>query len=227
MRLVDYERVVVAEIGCPVQFGQQHAVGHQLDQRPVAHAVGKTDLVADGAAEGHFQLLGQPLGQGPGRDTPGLRVADETGYASARLQAHLRQLGALPRAGLAGDHDHLVGDQGGEDLVFAGRDGEVLGVRQRAGQRVAGHQARRTARLSLARQTGPHQTSMPDQEALILLAPPGRRPLRSRDATGASARPWSGWSWAGNRAAAGSPRAPSRAATRAGRRTSLPARAQA
>ena len=112
MRLVDDQRVVAQQQPVPLHLGQQDAVRHDLDQGAVAGGVGKPDLVADHRPELGFELRGDPVGDGAGRDTPRLGMPDLAVDAAAELQADLRQLGCLARAGLARD-DH--------DLVFLDR----------------------------------------------------------------------------------------------------------
>jgi hypothetical protein len=62
----------------------------------VAGLVGEPHLVADGRPDLGAEFLGDPLGDGPGRDPPGLSVADLAGDAAAKLEADLGQLGGLP-----------------------------------------------------------------------------------------------------------------------------------
>ena len=73
-----------------------------------ADLVGEADRVADGLAELGAELLGDALGDGAGGDAAGLGVADHAPDAAAELEADLRQLGGLARAGLAGDDHDLV-----------------------------------------------------------------------------------------------------------------------
>ncbi len=106
--LVDDDRVVGPEHPVPDDLVQQDPVGHQLDQRVRAGVIAEPDGVADGAAHRGAGLLGDPLGQRPGRDPPWLGVPDRAAHPAADLQADLRQLGGFPGAGLAGHDDHLV-----------------------------------------------------------------------------------------------------------------------
>ena len=100
-----------------LRLGQQDAVGHQLDEAFRAAAILEADLVADRWPSGVFEFLGDARGDRAGGDAPRLRVADEAGDAAAHLQADLRQLRRLARAGLAADDDHLVLLDGAADLV--------------------------------------------------------------------------------------------------------------
>jgi hypothetical protein len=117
--LVDDQGVVTQQPPVLLHLGQQDAVGHHLDERVVTGLVGEPHLVADHGTDLGAQLVGDPLRHGPGRDPPGLGVADLAGDAAAKLQADLRQLRGLPRAGLARDDDHLVIADGRGDLVLA------------------------------------------------------------------------------------------------------------
>ena len=85
--LVDDDRVVATQHPVPLDLGEQDAVGHDLDQRAAARAVGEPDLVADDVAELGAELLGDALGDAAGRDPPRLGVADHgarTGHGRAR-----------------------------------------------------------------------------------------------------------------------------------------------
>ena len=122
--LVDDDRVVAAQHAVALDLGQQDAVGHHLHQRLLADRVGEAHGVADGGAELGAQLLGDALGDGAGRDPARLGVADEPAVAAAELEAQLGQLGALARAGLAGDDDHLMVADRGQQVVAMRVDGE-------------------------------------------------------------------------------------------------------
>ena len=118
MRLVDDQRVVAQQPPVPLHLGQQDAVGHQLDQRLVAGVVVEPHLIADGRAELGVQFLRDPRGHSPRGDPARLGVTDLTGDPAAELEADFRQLGRLPRAGLARDDDDLVVANGRRDLVL-------------------------------------------------------------------------------------------------------------
>jgi len=58
----------------------------------------EADGVADDTAHGRAELLGHPLGDGPGGQPAGLRVTDQpTVGAAAEIEAQLGKLGALAR----------------------------------------------------------------------------------------------------------------------------------
>ena len=62
MRLVDDQRVVGFEQRVGLGFGQQNAVGHQLDGSALLQRVLKTHLVTDHLALRRVQLFGNALG---------------------------------------------------------------------------------------------------------------------------------------------------------------------
>ncbi|MCY1354892.1 hypothetical protein D9M69_412900 [compost metagenome] len=132
--LVDDDGVVLLEEAVVLGLGEQDAVGHQLDQRAVLALVLEAHLVADQLAERRADLLGDPRGHAACRQPARLGVADQAVLTAAELQADLRQLGGLARAGLAGDHQHLMLGQRGLDLVALGgdRQGVVVAHRRHA-----------------------------------------------------------------------------------------------
>ncbi len=128
MRLVDDQRVVGVQQPVALGFGEQDAVGHELDVGVGRQLVGEAHLEADGVAERGFQFLGDARGDGARGDAPRLRVADQAGDAALQLEADLGQLRGLARAGLAADDDDLVGGDGARDLLAPGDDRQVFGV---------------------------------------------------------------------------------------------------
>ena len=108
VRLVDDDRVVGLEQAIALRLGEQYAVGHELD-------VGLRGRLCPGSApcirrlaERVFELLGDARGHGAGGDAARLRVADDAGDAAPELEAYLRQLRGLARAGLAAEDDDRV-----------------------------------------------------------------------------------------------------------------------
>ncbi len=128
MGLVDDDGVVRRESPVGLRLGQQDAVGHQLDVRLLAGAVPEADLVTDRVPQGRVQFLRDPRGDRPRGDPARLRVPDEPRDPAAQFQADLGELRGLPRAGLAAQHDHLVGGDRGPDLLAHRRDRQLLGV---------------------------------------------------------------------------------------------------
>ena len=112
MGLVDDQGVVLVEEAVLLDLRQQDAVGHQLDTGLRPHPVMETYLVAHQATGLAPQFLGNPAGQGAGRDTPRLGVADAPEDPPPQFQADLGQLGGLAGAGLAAQHHNLMaGDE--------------------------------------------------------------------------------------------------------------------
>ena len=127
VRLVDDQRVILAEPRIALRFSEQDAVGHQLDVGLRRRAVGKADLVADHAAQFAIELLRHPRRRRPRRDAPWLRVADQPGRAAPEFKAYLGNLRRLARAGFAADDHHLIFfDQRG-NLGAPGIDRQIVG----------------------------------------------------------------------------------------------------
>ncbi len=153
VRLVDDDRVVGGQVAIGLRFGEQDAVGHQLDRRARLRAVGESHLVADHLAGRRGKLLRDPARDGRGGDAARLRVADEPGLPTAKFEADLRQLRGLARAGLAADDDDRVRRDCARDLVPPAADRQRFGIGDRR-DRVAraraadgdGHGMRRGAR---------------------------------------------------------------------------------
>ena len=123
MGLVDDECVVAAQHRIRLDFRQQNAVRHELDEGCGADLVRETHLVADHlaalAAHGLAQLVGDAVRDGARREPARLGVPDHACHTAAQLHADLRQLRRLTRAGFARHDDHLVVSDGARDLVAA------------------------------------------------------------------------------------------------------------
>ena len=124
---VDDDGVVFAQQLVALDLRQQDAVGHELDLGGPADFAREPDLEAHFLADLDAEFLGDALGHGAGGEPARLGVADQAVLAQAQLQAHLGDLGGLTRAGLAGDDGHLVGGDGGHQVLAA------LGNRQLGG----------------------------------------------------------------------------------------------
>src|SRR5258706_377197 len=112
VRLVDDQRVVLAQLAIPLSLGEPNAVGHDLDVATRADAVGEADLVADGTARLGLQLLGDAGGGGARGDSARLGMPDKAMDAAADVQTNLGQLGGLARAGFAAhDNDLMARDR--------------------------------------------------------------------------------------------------------------------
>ena len=125
MRLVDDDRVVATQLAVAVDLVQQDAVGHHLDAGRLARPVGEAHLVADQVSELDAELLGDALCDRAGGDAARLRVRDAL---ASELQADLRQLRRLARAGRTGDDHDLVVADCARDLLALPGDGQLGGV---------------------------------------------------------------------------------------------------
>ena len=81
LRLVEDQRVIGVEETITLCFGQQHAVGHELDQGPRRRLVGEADLVTDKVAHRGPQLFRHAGGDAAGGDAARLGVADRAEHA--------------------------------------------------------------------------------------------------------------------------------------------------
>ena len=126
MRLVNDQGVVGLEQRVILGFGQQDAVGHQLDRCPRLQAVLKPHFVADHFTQRCVEFLCNALGHARGRNPPRLGMADQaapTGaQAAAQAQYDLGQLRGLARAGFAADDDHGMRTDQARDLIAPCRD---------------------------------------------------------------------------------------------------------
>ncbi len=171
--LVDDQRVVTAQHPVALDLGEQDAVGHHFDERGVADLVGEADGVADVVAELRPDLLGDPFGDRARRDPAGLGVTDHPVDAATCLEAQLRQLGALSRAGLAGDDHDLMVTNRVEDLVSPLGDRERVRIREPTLDRL-----RRNSAWMLGRFGGRVGHGLPARQASHL--PPPSPPRDSR-----------------------------------------------
>ncbi len=103
-----------------------------------ARLVGEAHLESDRAAQRRAELLRDAARHRPRGDAARLRVPDQPAVAPTRVEADLRQLRGLARAGLAADdHDRVRADRG-RDLLRALGHGQL----RRIGDRGAPLQAR-------------------------------------------------------------------------------------
>ena len=118
VRLVDDDRVVLAEFRIALDLREQDAVGDHAQPGLRRALVGEPHLIADLVAQAHAHFAGDAFGDRACGDAPRLRVHDLLAVrAAAELQQDLRQLRGLARAGLTG-HDHdLAGTDGPRDVV--------------------------------------------------------------------------------------------------------------
>ena len=118
VRLIDDDDFVLREERVGKGFGEQHAVGHQLDDGGVAGFFVKAHLIADGIAERGVQFFGDARGNATRGDAARLGVGDGAACAEAEGETKLRQLCRLPRTGFAADDDDLMLADEAEDVVF-------------------------------------------------------------------------------------------------------------
>ena len=125
MGLVDDQGVVFIQPGIMLGFGQQNAVGHDLDQGPIGGLIGKPDLVTHRRADDRPQLGRYAAGDGHRRDPARLGAADPAVPAQPGGHAHLGDLGGLTGAGGPGNNDHRIFPNGGDDIRLPSGDGQA------------------------------------------------------------------------------------------------------
>ena len=129
--LVDDEGVVGGQQAVALAFGQQDAVGHQLDAGAGGDLFVEAYLVADVGAQRGTHFFGDAGGHAAGGDAAWLGMADEAAAAcpavagrTTGFEAELGQLGGLAGAGFAGDDDDAMIADGIDDAVTVFGDGE-------------------------------------------------------------------------------------------------------
>ena len=132
--LVDDQGVVLMEVAVLLDFAEQHAVGHQLDQGVVTNLLTEADLVTHQAADLAVQLLGDARGNRASGQTARLGVADIAVHAAPQGQTDLGQLGGLAGAGFAGHHHHLVLLDGGGQFLAVVHHRQVRPAQRRRRQ---------------------------------------------------------------------------------------------
>ena len=96
VRLIDDDDFVLREVRVGKGFGEEHPVGHQLDDGGVAGFLVKTHLVADGITQRGIELLGDARGDTARGDAARLRMGDGAASAETESEAKLRQLCRFP-----------------------------------------------------------------------------------------------------------------------------------
>ncbi len=134
VRLVDDDRVVAAQQPVVLDLGQQQPVGQDAHPRVARRAVVEAHRVADLTPERHVHLERDPLGHGPRRDPPRLRMSDR---GAAQLDAELRELRRLPRPRLARDDDDLRRPDRLEQILAPGADRQFRWICDAHGRSVA------------------------------------------------------------------------------------------
>ena len=133
--LVDDDGVVGQQQRVILRFGQQDAVGHELDGRVFAQAVLKPYFEAHHLAQRGFEFFGYAFGHRTGGNAARLGVANQAAplarfgvdLAASQHQGDLGQLRGFTRSGLAAHDDDLVLLDGGHDFVTTGRDRQAFG----------------------------------------------------------------------------------------------------
>ena len=147
VRLVDDDRVVAAQQPVVLDLGEQQAVGHQPHERVLARAVVEAHRVADRLAERTSSSSAIRSATVRAASRRGCVWRDRAAHAAAELEAELRQLGRLARAGLAGDDDDLVVADRLEQVLAARADRQLRRIGDRRhGRAPARRRAPRPAR---------------------------------------------------------------------------------
>ena len=95
MSLVDDDGLVFGQRRITLHLGQQHTVGHQLDDRIAARPVVEADLATHLAAPGHVQFFGDASRDGQRGHAARLSATNHGPGPESGLQAHLGDLGRL------------------------------------------------------------------------------------------------------------------------------------
>jgi hypothetical protein len=130
VRLVDDQRVIPAQHPITLNLGQQDAVGHHFNQRPLTHLIGEAHGVANVVTKLRSEFVGDALANRPSRHAARLGVANQARDATPCFQAQLRDLSALARTSLTGNDHNLMLSNHLEELVVALGNRERIRVRQ-------------------------------------------------------------------------------------------------
>jgi len=152
VRLVQDDRVVVTKHRVALHLGEQHAVGHELDDRVARRAVVETDFAANRPTPLDVEFLRHAFRNRQRRHAPRLSAGDRPALASPRRETHLGNLRGFPRTRFAREDDHLAGRDQIHDLPGATADGQVRRKIDAEGRRGAvvraGHREKRRHRGS-------------------------------------------------------------------------------
>ena len=130
VRLVDNQRVIPPQHPITLDLGQQDAVRHHLDPRPLAHLIRESDGVTNVVADLRSEFISNALADRAGSHAAGLGVPDQAGNATPRFQAQLRDLSALARTSLASNNHNLMLSNHLEEFVVTFGNRERFGVLQ-------------------------------------------------------------------------------------------------
>ena len=125
VRLVDDDRVVLAQQGVALHFGEQHAIRQKLYDRVTCRLIVEPDLAPDLAPPLHPQFLGHAARHGERGHAAGLRARDAAQCAAARGEAHLGDLRGLAGPCLAREDHHRMCPDGRGDFLHARRDRQL------------------------------------------------------------------------------------------------------
>ena len=115
--------------GVALNLGKQDAIGHELHARVTVRVIAEAHLAPDLAPPGHTKFFSHALGHTHRRHSPRLRAADlAANIVTLHLQAHLGQLRRLARSCFTRQNHHLMITYRRNDLLTAGRDGQVSRV---------------------------------------------------------------------------------------------------
>ena len=113
---VDDDRVVGTQFPIGLNLRQQHAVGQHLEETVLPDPRIETQLITDPVPQLRAEFTGDARSGAARRHPARLCVSDESGGATAGLQADLRKLCGFPRAGFAANDDHGTGVDGPLDF---------------------------------------------------------------------------------------------------------------
>ena len=95
MSLINDHDFVLLEEPVAADFGQQHPVRQQFDERLRTRLIGEAHFVADLFTERSLHLFRDSRGDTSCRDAAGLRVADHAGDTEAGVETDFGQLRGL------------------------------------------------------------------------------------------------------------------------------------
>ena len=119
MGFVNNDQFIICKEPIGLRFGQQYAIGHQLDIGVIAGLVIESDFETDILAEGRLELAGNPAGYTASSNSPRLGVTNVSADTDSQLQSDQRKLRRLTTSRFATDHDDLMIVNGVSDFVTA------------------------------------------------------------------------------------------------------------
>ena len=125
MRLIHNDAVVICQQWISLRFGQQNAIGHQLNEGVIAAPVVETDRAADFTTPLNLQFLRDAARNGKCRHASWLGAADFGFNPQSGFEAHFGNLGGFAGTGFTGDNHNLMSPDGRNDVIFSRCDGQV------------------------------------------------------------------------------------------------------